>query len=243
MVESYTPANAGLGDSDDVQDDDDDENPFNECHDDGDDGENPGLVDEPDQEENEEENPYGEVGDGEDEDPYYEDDDPQNCRALLPDTGSPSPTPCPSFITQGGGGSECCPVGVGVDGDVGAEGFLCICFGSAGNVVAEGGEPPCFCIDGDFGCLCDVTDLGGTPDCCVYFGGCQSATAVSSADADCDGEVTPVDAYETLVVLSGFEASTEDCGGGDADCSDAIDAKDTLAILAVVAGLEEATAC
>jgi hypothetical protein len=52
--------------------------------------------------------------------------------------------------------------------------------------------------------------------------------------------VTPIDAYETLVALSGFES---DACGGDADCSDAIDAKDTLEVLTVVAGLKEAAAC
>jgi hypothetical protein len=243
MVESYTPANAGIGGAgdDDTAPGDDGGNPFHECHDDGDDGENPGVYDDPDSEDDE--GPLGEVGDKEDDDDFYEDDDPFNCRVILPDTSTPSPTPCPSLVfTDGGGGSsECCPLGSGSTGDVGGEGFTCVCFNADGQVIDAGtGGPPCFCQVGDFGCLCDITQFSTTPDCCVYFGGCVSQVATAPADVDCDGSVTPMDAYETLIALSGFES---DACGGDADCSEAVDAKDTLAILAVVAGLRSAATC
>ena len=105
-------------------------------------------------------------------------------------------------------------------------------------------EGSCYCVEGaqPFGCLCDLG--ANAPDCCVYQGGCASNLATAPADVNCDGDVTSQDAYEALVVLSGFESSTGDgCGGGDADCSDAVDAKDTLAILAIVAGLEEPAVC
>lgn len=243
MAQSYTPANAGLGDSDNTQDDDEGGNPFHDCHDDGDDGENPGVYDDPDSEDDLDGGNFGEIGDGKsDYEPIYEEDDEFNCRVILPDTSTPSPTPCPSIIytgAGGSGGSECCPLG-NAAGEFGPEGFTCICYDSAGNVIAEGfGGPPCYCLGGGFGCLCDVTNQGGVPDCCVYFGGCFSQTA-SAADVDCDGSVTSIDAYATLVTLSGFES---DVCGGDADCSDAVDAKDTLVVLAVVAGLRSAATC
>ena len=229
LVDSYTPANAGPGAADDAADDDD---IYHDCHDDGDDGENPGVVDDPDNEDTE--------GDGEEvgdpmEDPNYEDDDPQNCRVILPDTQTPAATPCPSIIypfsDQG-----CCP-----DYSPQGEDYTCVCSDSAGpDVVAE---YECYCPSGTtYECLCE---LGGIPSCCedwhYYCGGSLEAV---STDVNCDGEVTTLDAYESLVVLSGFESSTGDgCGGGDADCSDAVDAGDTLAILTVVAGLEEPAVC
>lgn len=203
------------------------------CNDDGDDDEpsNPEPVDGPDSEENDEIIPGDrneEVGDPEDKDPSFEQDDDADCaRGVGGETQTPEP--CPSVFQDLSADPNCCPDESNFQGEL----FICICPDSAGGDISA--EYICSCNSEPpepLDCLCQ---LGGTIPPCNF-------ARSLSADADCDGDVTPLDAYATLVVLSGFEGSGG-CGGGDADCNDAVDAKDTLAILAVVAGLEEAATC
>lgn len=227
LVQSYTPASAGIEAADD--------DGFDDCHDDGDDDNEP--ADGPDREDNQEFIPDGELHDIEDEDPIDETDDSAECGRV----GDETATPCPSVFIDGTGGSTCCPD----FSQFGIPQYSCVCprIQSGSDVSEEGVN--CVCELGGLGCLCEFgnQDLDpNVPQCCEFFGSCQAGEEVSAADADCDGSVTVQDAYTTLVVLSGFEAST-DCGRGDADCSDGVDAKDTLAILAVVAGLEVAPSC
>jgi hypothetical protein len=216
------------------------------CNDDGDDDppSNPEPVDGPDNEDNDEQVPGerdDEPADPEDDDPSYEEDDDAHCiiGGVLQESATPSPSPeaCPSPIVYFAGTTNCCPDESNFQGEI----YTCICPDSAGGEVIA--EYTCSCENGQpLDCLCEVTGLSGTgvPECCQQFGYyCADAVA---GDADCDGTVTALDAYETLVVLSGFEASG-DCGGSDADCSAGIDPKDTLAILRVVAGVEEASTC
>ncbi len=200
----------------------------------------------------------GEVGDPEDEDPFYEGDD------------CPTPTPfgfCDGMTGPGAYlfvdpnfGGECLKVtqDFGWINGITCESLPIMCWNDiVSSIKLVNAGTVRICYDSYAGGFCrDITTdqptltalgLDDAISSLYFLGGPVSVPApddveasFAAADADCDGGVGVGDALADLQYLSGFEAGCVGApnGGsvqGDADCSGAIGGGDVTAILAAVA--------